>query len=66
MAVQLRTPVLNSTTDYCLTFFLHHVGDKPPPVIVNAEVKSLFEVITDVIHGNSYFSMYGKPVVVQE
>ncbi|KAG0730111.1 MAM and LDL-receptor class A domain-containing protein 1 [Chionoecetes opilio] len=37
-AVQLRTPALNSSIDYCLTFFLHHVGNNPPPLIVKAEV----------------------------
>lgn len=35
---RLQSPVLTSTLDYCLTFYLHHVGDSPPVIVVHAEV----------------------------
>ncbi|XP_042228845.1 MAM and LDL-receptor class A domain-containing protein 1-like [Homarus americanus] len=38
VTARLKTPTLDPNLDYCLTFFLHHVGDSPPPVVVNAEV----------------------------
>ncbi|KAK4318867.1 hypothetical protein Pmani_010131 [Petrolisthes manimaculis] len=37
VVARLKSPVLTSTLDYCLTFFLHHVGDTPPLVVVHAE-----------------------------
>lgn len=35
---RLKTPRMDNTLEYCLTFFLHHIGDRPPPLIVNVEV----------------------------
>nr|XP_027236461.1 MAM and LDL-receptor class A domain-containing protein 1-like [Penaeus vannamei] len=34
---RLKTPRMDNTLEYCLTFFLHHIGDRPPPLIVNVE-----------------------------
>ncbi|XP_071520606.1 MAM and LDL-receptor class A domain-containing protein 1-like [Panulirus ornatus] len=42
---RLKTPVLQPTLDYCLTFFLHHVGDAPPPVVVHAEARDGPQVV---------------------
>ncbi|XP_037797166.1 MAM and LDL-receptor class A domain-containing protein 2-like [Penaeus monodon] len=35
---RLKTPRMDNNLEYCLTFFLHHIGDRPPPLIVNVEV----------------------------
>ena len=31
--------------DYCVTFYLHHIGDNPPPVTVYAEVRILINIL---------------------